>query len=180
MGDITNTDMWRHAFVYVSFDLNAAIPATIDDPFGVDWDDLGILVKGGPTESSAWGQNTSIYGRNGELLAQYVDELAWTLSFSCHEDNDVTKELRGIESGSHYGIKPKQCLLGFEYVRPGSKMRQITDMPAQVVQNGEIPRAENAVTSFPFQAVLFPNLQVTNSDGDPRYLIIQESDDLSS
>lgn len=181
MGDISNTNLWRHAFTFVAFDADgASLPSTIDDPFGSDWDDLGILVKGGPSESRAWGQDTPTFGRNGELLDRYVDELAVTFNFSVHEDNEVTEALRGIEGGIEYGVEPLKVKLGFELRNRGRKRRKITSAHALVVQSGDIAYPENAVTAYSFTATVFPDLDVTNADGAPAYWVVQSTDDSSS
>jgi len=41
-GDPTNASLWTDADVYVG-PLSATNPATIDDPFGVDWGLVGLL-----------------------------------------------------------------------------------------------------------------------------------------
>lgn len=175
-----NTNLWREAFVLVSFDIEAAGPSTINDPWPSEFEDVGILVKGGPSESSAWGQNTDFFGRNGEHLDRYIDELAVTFTFATHEDNLVTRALRGFTGDVQYGVKPIECLVGFERRNQGRVDRQWTLGHALVVANGEITYAENAVTSVPFQATVFPDPDTVDADGAPAYWQHQSSATISS
>ncbi len=180
MGDTNLTNLWRRAFVLVAFDLDATIPADIDTAFNSDWDDVGILVKGGPSGTTAYGQDTDFYGRNGEFLDSLIDDRSDVLDFACHEDNEVTQALRGVESGIAYAVGPVKVRIALETRNLDKKRRKISAAHALIFPNGATTAAENEVESFSFQARVIPDGETVNADGAPAVWIEQRTNDASS
>ena len=180
MGDPNLTNLWRRAFVLVAFDLDAVVPANISTAFNSDWDDVGILVKGGPAGNTSFGQDTDFYGRNGEFLDSLIDDRTDTLDFACHEDNEITQALRGVEAGVAYATGPVKVKLALETRNLDKKRRKISAGHALIFPNGATTAAENEVESFGFQARLVPDSGTLNADGAPAVWIEQRTNDASS
>lgn len=169
--DPTKAALWRICRIFLGLDLDATnVPATIDDPFDSTWIELGLLAKGGPQETPAWGQNTKLYARNGELVRTYEDEFSLTVDFGMLEvDGEGPRALvwPGSTETEVYVPRPAHVKLGFEYEEVGKRERLITPNYAKASINGGITKAENALASYPVRAEIFPDLNETNDDGEP-------------
>lgn len=183
MGDTTKAMLPRFCRVFVGLDLESVVvPANVDASFDSTWDDLGLLVKGGPTENSTWGQNTKLYARNGELVRTYQDEYSATIDFGVHEWNSATRQVMwpGSTEDKLYVPRPVPIAIAFEYVEDDVVERYITANYAKVVRTGATTRAENGLIAYPLQAEIFPDLEDVNDAGEPCLWVRQSTNDESS
>lgn len=183
MGDTTQAMLPRICRIFVGFDVDSTnVPADVEASFDSTWDELGLLVKGGPTENAAWGQNTKLFARNGELVRVYRDEFSQTVDFGVHEWNDATRELMwpGSTDSKLYTPAPVPVKLAFEYREEGQVRRMISANYAEVMLTGAVTKAENALIAYPCQAEMFPDLDDTNAAGQPCIWLTQQTDDSSA
>ena len=183
MGDTTNAMLPRFARVFVGLDVDSTVnPSTVNDDFGASWDELGLLAKGGPSENTAWGQNTKLYARNGELVRYYRDEFTLNIDFSVLEWNSATREVMwpGSTEDKLYVPRPVPIKIAFEYQELDRIDRFICANYAEVALSGAITRAENGLITYPLQAEIFPDLEDTNDAGEPCLWIRQSTDDEAS
>lgn len=165
-GDADNTSVWDDADVFVSFNLNATVPA-IGEDFGVDWEACGFLdgttgfaesVAETETSHKVWGQGT--------IKKTYKDTevmVAWL----ARERNDTTERL--ARPGNH-----EPFLLGLE-TREGDRVyRKITKEHAVARRNGDVTDNEDALSGIPLQATILPDTAIDAIDAD-RYWDIQDS-----
>jgi hypothetical protein len=165
-GDADNTSVWDDADVFVSFNLNATVPA-IGEDFGVDWEAVGFLdgttgfaesVSETETSHKVWGQGT--------IKKSYKDTEVM-VSFLARERNDTTERLG--RPGNH-----EPFLLALE-TREGDRVyRKITKEHAVAKRNGDVTDNEDALSGIPLQATILPDTAIDAIDAD-RYWDIQDS-----
>ncbi|MEU1496053.1 Ig-like domain-containing protein [Streptomyces sp. NPDC005732] len=162
-GDPTKANLWTDADVYVSFNLNAALPADADSPFGVDWELVGLLDgdEGFPEQRDEDTDDKFAWG--GILVRTSRQHFKLTKSFTCLEDNDITRRLvwPGSTETKIKVPRPEQVLVAFE-TREGEKVRRlITSRYAECSLDGDHGENETDLESATIACVIFPT-----ADGD--------------
>ena len=155
-GDTENASVWDDADVFVSFDLDAAVPATVDDDFGVEWELVGFLdgAAGFAEDVSETATSHMVWGQ-GAIKRSYKDTEVM-VSFTARERNETTERLARPNNR-------ERVLIAFE-VREGTKVfRKISREYAIVSRNGSVTDNEDALTGIPLQAWIAPDTTVDAS-----------------
>ena len=177
-GDPLNAAVWADADVYVG-PTTATNPATINDPFGVDWELVGLLDgDAGFTQSRNWEVDNSYYAWGGILVRRVLSRFQQTVTFTALEDNEIVRGLiwPGSPAGKLAVPRPERIKIAFE-TREGSKVRRlISAFQAEVTVNGDITDNETDLTRYELMATIFPD----PNDNPPTLFILQETDATSS
>lgn len=156
-GDPTNASLWTDADVYVG-PLTAADPATVDDPFGVDWALVGLLDGDeGFTESRDEDKDDK-YAWGGILVRTSRAHFKLTKSFTVLEDNATTRSLiwPGSTTSQLIVPVPERIKMAFETREGDTVKRLITAQYAEVDVDGDIQENETDLTSYSLVATIFP------------------------
>ena len=100
-GDTTNARQWSEADVYVSWNLNAVIPATVATAWGADWHLVGLLDGDDGFTYAQSEDTTDLFAWGGIIVKTSRKNFKQTVSFGALEWNDTTRRLRW--PGSHIG-----------------------------------------------------------------------------
>lgn len=176
-GDPSNASLWADADVYVA-PTTATNPLTVDDPFGPEWDLVGLLDGEVGFVQAREEETTDHYAWGGVLVRTSRRNFKLTQAFTALEWNDTTKELLfpGSAPGEIVVPRPARVKIAFE-MREGTKVRRlISAYEAEVVANGDIVENESTLTRYPLIATIFPDAQVT----PPRLFWTQETGAASS
>jgi len=162
-GDPTKANLWTDADVYVSTNLSAALPANANEPFGADWNLVGLLDGDDGFPETRDEDTNDLFAWGGILVRTSRQHFKLTKSFTALEDNDTTYSL--IWPGSTPDVikvpKPARVLVGFE-TREGDKGRRlITALYAEVSLDGDHGENESDLESATLACVIFPT-----ADGD--------------
>ncbi|GGJ86783.1 hypothetical protein GCM10011583_17930 [Streptomyces camponoticapitis] len=156
-GDPTNASLWTDADVYVG-PLSATNPATVDDPFSVDWGLVGLLDGDeGYTESRDEDKDDK-YAWGGILVRTSRAHFKLTKSFTALEDNETTRSLiwPGSTETEIIVPRPAQIKMAFE-TREGDKVKRlITAQYAEVDLDGDVQENETDLTAYSLVATIFP------------------------
>lgn len=161
-GDINNANVWNDADIYVSSDLSATLPATIDDPWPVAWDIAGLLDgQAGVVESEDFQDDETLWSWGAVATRQILARPLYTRTFTFHEYNEVTRGIiyPGSTTTKRYASRPQRVRLGFEF-RDGDLdviEREATTGFAVIRRDGELTRSESGLAVYPMRAVIFPD-----------------------
>ena len=126
MGNPANVDFWADADVFFSSNLAAPNPATVNDPFGIAWHQVGVLDGEEGFTTSREEDSTKYFGW-GEFITERRSNFAEPRTFTALETNPYTRMLRypGSPSGAikrpDYSVKYK---VAFEK-REGTKVHRL-------------------------------------------------------
>lgn len=171
-GDPDNASMWDDADVFVSFDLEADVPATVDDDFSGDWVLVGLLdgaagfaetVDEPRTTGRAWGA--------GVIKTNYKGAEV-TRKFTALEDNETTERL------ARPNLREK-VLIAFETREADKVTRHIARKPANVRRAGDSTANEDNLAMIPFQADIFPDTTI-DADDEDQFWLRQSTEPLGS
>jgi uncharacterized protein YjdB len=157
-GDPTKANLWTDADVYVSFNLNATLPADANTPFGVDWNQVGLLDGDEGLPESRDEDTDDKFAWGGILVRTSRQHFKLTKSFTCLEDNDTTRRLvwPGSTETRIKVPRPEQVLVAFE-TREGDKVRRlITSQYAECSLDGDHGENETDLESATIACVIFP------------------------
>lgn len=177
-GDPSNARLWADADVYVSFDLDAVNPSTINDDFGVDWDLVGILdADAGFTQSRNMDEG-DLFGWGMGIVRTSRRNFKLTYAFTALEDNPTTFRLAWPGSTRNgtivapTGNRIERVKVAFEKRDDGTGVvhRLISYYQAEITVNGDITENESTLAATPFLATIFP-------DGDGNLFHEQRVDD---
>lgn len=161
-GDPTNANIWSNADTYVSFDLEADNPATIDDEFPGAWDLVGLLDgdDGFPEDHEVDEGDHFAWG--GVFITTTYAHDKITKKFSALEDNDTTDRLRwpGSTDDSIVIPRPERIKIAFETTNGAVKRRLISANYALVTVDGTVDVNETDVAKLPFIATIVPDTSV--------------------
>jgi hypothetical protein len=164
-GDPSEARLWADADVYVSFNLDAAVPATVDDDFDLgDWELVGLLDGDAGFVESRNQDKTDIYAWGQVLVRTSRRNYKETHTFTALEWNDTTKRLyRPGSTDTVWKVakKPERVLVAFETREDDTVTRIITAYQAEIEVNGDVTRNETDLSKLPFIATIFPT-----DDGD--------------
>lgn len=160
-GSPDNANIFDGADVLVSFDLDAALPATIDDAFDGDWSLVGLLDgEDGFGESRDW--DTADHFAWGNLPIRTLRKnFKLTRTFTAKETNATTDRLRWPGSTSSQVVVPRveRVLVAFETrdTVAGITRRVICRRYAGITPDGDIEENDSDVASVSFAATVFPD-----------------------
>lgn len=157
-GDPTKANLWTDADVFVSFDLSATLPADADTPFGVGWDQIGLLDGDDGFPETRDEDTDDKFAWGGVLVKTSRQHFKLTKAFTCLETNATTRQLiwPGSTATRIKVPRPARVLLGFE-VREGDKVRRlITSNYAECSLDGDHGENETDLESATIIATIFP------------------------
>ncbi|MCX4993853.1 Ig-like domain-containing protein [Streptomyces longwoodensis] len=157
-GDPTNANLWTDADVYVTWNLNAPLPASAEDPFGPDWHLVGLLDGDEGFPEGRDEDTDDKYAWGGILVKTSRSHFKLTKSFTCLEDNATTRRLvwPGSTETKIKVPRPEKVKVGFE-TREGDKTRRlITSLYAECALDGDHGENETDLESATIQATIFP------------------------
>jgi hypothetical protein len=162
-GTPENARQWADADVYVAFSLDAANPNTIDDPFGSEWDLVGLLDGDAGFTESRSEDTTDHFAWGGLLIRTSRRNFVMTRTFTSLEaSSPVVVRLRYPGSTNDEIVVPsgnriEQVKLAFETVDRDITRRVITRAYAEIMVDGDVTENEQAISSIPFSARIFPD-----------------------
>jgi hypothetical protein len=162
-GTPENARQWAEADVYVSFDLEAALPATINDPFDSDWELAGLLDGDAGFVESRNEDMTDFFAWGGLLIRTARRNFILTRTFTSLEaSSPVIDRLRYPGSTDDEIVVPsgnriEQVKVAFETVDRDITRRVITRNYAEVTVDGDVTESEQALSSIPFVVKVFPD-----------------------
>lgn len=163
VSDPTKANLWTDADVYVSFNLNATLPANADEPFGPDWELVGLLDGDDGFPESRDEDTDDKFAWGGILVRTSRQHFKLTKSFTALEDNDVTRQLvwPGSTATKIKVPRPARVKVAFE-TREGIKKRRLaTSLYAECALDGDHGENETDLESATIACTIFPT-----SDGD--------------
>jgi len=162
-GDPTKANLWTDADVYVSWDLNAALPASADEPFGPAWSLTGLLDGDEGFPETRDEDTDDKYAWGGILVRTSRSHFKLTKSFTVLEDNETTRKLvwPGSTETKIRVPRPEKVKVAFE-TREGEKVRRlVTSLYAECALDGDHGENETDLESATIACTIFPT-----SDGD--------------
>ena len=171
-GDITKTNLWADADVYISTNLAATLPADASTPFGIDWTLVGLLDGGDGFEESREEEKKDHYAWGGILAKVSRKNFKLTEKFSVLEDNAATRSLIWPGSTETEIIKPVPVPIKIAFeTREGDKVkRRISRNYAEVDVDGNLKEGEEDLTKATLVATIFPD-----ASAPPVYFDVQRT-----
>lgn len=157
-GDPLKANLWTDADVYVSSDLNAALPASANDPFGAAWSLVGLLDGDEGFPESRDEDTDDKFAWGGILVRTSRNHFKLTKNFTALEDNATTYSLLWPGSTPTQIVvpRPARMKIAFE-TREGSKVRRlISALYAEITLDGDHGENETDLESMTFAATIFP------------------------
>lgn len=157
-GDPTKANLWTDADVYVSWNLNATLPANAETAFGPDWHLVGLLDGDEGFPESRDEDTDDKFAWGGVLVRTSRQHFKLTKSFTALEDNDTTRKLvwPGSTDTRIKVPRPEQVLVAFE-TREGDKVRRlITSQYAECSLDGDHGENETDLESATIAATIYP------------------------
>jgi hypothetical protein len=176
IGDPNNVAVWGDADMYVTYDLDAAIPADENTAFDPDvWDAFGILNGEKGISEASDKDETKIPGWGWGIVRTGYKNFATSWKFTTLEDNDVSWALRNPNSTApdiSADRTPVPVKLAYE-IRDGDRVkRKITKGYALVTQDGEVNITESGAAETSFIAWIYPD--------DERNIFTEQPDNIGS
>ena len=158
-GNPDKASIWGDADVYVGFDLTAVTPATVAEPFGGDWDLVGLLDGDAGFEESRSQDSSDFFAWGGLLVRTSRRNFKLTRKFVMLEENAVTLGLiwPGSGVGERRVPKVKKVKLGFETVDGEKVKRVITRRHAEIAEVGTIKDSESELTKIEITVDIYPD-----------------------
>ncbi|MER7813678.1 Ig-like domain-containing protein [Streptomyces sp. NPDC006798] len=157
-GDPTKANLWTDADVYVSFNLAAALPASVNAPFSADWKLVGLLDGDEGFPESRDEDTDDKYAWGGILVKTSRAHFKLTKSFTALEDNATTRRL--VWPGSTDTLvkvpRPEKVLIAFETREGEKKRRLISALYAECVLDGDRGENETDLEAATLTATIFP------------------------
>lgn len=159
--DPDNAHIYDTSDVYVSFNLEATDPASVDDEFGVDWELVGLLQEGSGFTTARDEDTGDHFSWNGGFIRRHYKNVHVTKAFTPIEDNDTVRRIinRGVYEDTELVLAtgpPERCKLALvltdtpkDYVKI-----EIWD-EAEVVMSGDVVESEEDITAYEFTAHIF-------------------------
>ena len=159
-GDPAKATIWPNADVF-SGDTDAEDPATVDAPFGSDWDLVGLLDGDAGFVQAREEETNDIYAWGGILVRTSRRNFKQTVAFTALEDNETTKALiwPGSAGGELIVPRPARVKVGLEMREGSTVKRLISAYEAEVVINGDITDSEADITRYELLATIFPTAE---------------------
>lgn len=163
-GEPTNARLWSDADVYVAFlsdTPSPTTPATVNDPFGSDWELVGLLDGDDGFTDTRNEDVTDLYAWGGILIRTSRRNFKWTRAFTALEKNFATDRLMWPGSTPSQIVVPsgnriERVKVAFETQDGDNKYRLITNYEAEITVNGDVNENETDIASVPFMVTVFP------------------------
>ncbi len=167
-GDPDKASIWGDADVYVG-EIDAATPANVDTPFGLDWDIAGLLDGDAGFEESRSQESKDFFAWGGLLVRTSRRNFKLQRKVTMLETNAVTLGLIWPGSGQGERRVPirKKWKLGFETVDGDKTARVITRKHAEVAEVGTIKDSESELTKLELTFDIFPDADGVLFDVQP-------------
>lgn len=168
-GDPDKASIWGDADVFVGFDLDAETPASVDVPFGLDWDLVGLLDGDAGFEESRSQDSSDFFAWGGLLVRTSRRNFKLTRKFTVLEENAVTLGLiwPGSGQGERRVPKVKRIKLGFETTDGDKVKRVITRRYAEIAEVGTIKDSESELTKIEITVDIYPDADGVLFDVQP-------------
>lgn len=169
--------LWGDADVYVSFDLEAAVPATIEAPFSAEWDLVGLLDGDTGFTESREEETADQFAWGGILMRTSRRNFKLTRSFMAYESNETTFRLRYPGSTATSIVAPsgnriERVKIAFETRDQDITERFISAYQAEVVPDGDVVQGESEISAITFIATIYPD-----ADGE---LFVRQTSEVAS
>lgn len=164
-GSPSNARLWADADVYVAFladTPNPTNPATIDAPFGTDWDLVGLLDGEDGFTDTRNEDVTDLYAWGSILLRTSRRNFKWTRKFTAKERNVVTDRLMWPGSSEAQIVVPsgnriERVQVAFETRDGDNTYRLITNFEAEITVDGDLNENETDIADVSFLVTVFPS-----------------------
>lgn len=158
-GDPSNAALWADADVYIG-DTDAVDPATVNDPFGGDWELVGLLDGDDGFTENRDEDVTDHFAWGGILVRTSRKNFKFTKKFTALEDNEATRSVLwpGSTLGGELVVpRPVRKKIAFE-TREGDVVRRlISAYEAEVILDGDLTENEGDLTKYPLLATIYPD-----------------------
>jgi hypothetical protein len=181
-GNPEKASIWGDADVYVGPD-TATIPGSIDEPFGSEWELVGLLDGDAGFEESRSMDTSDFFAWGGLLIRTSRRNFVLTRKFTALEDNAATAGLVWPGSGPGERVIPNlqhRFKIGFQTYDGLKVKRVISSLVAQVDEVGTIKDAESELTKYEITVKIYPTgegklFDVQPIDGAPTVVSIATS-----
>lgn len=168
-GNPDKASIWGDADVFVTHDLEADNPATIDDPFPATWDLVGLLDGEAGFEESRSRDTSDYFAWGGLLIRTARRNFVLTRKFVALEENAVTLGLVWPGSGLGERRIPKadKFKIGFQTEDGAKTKRVISRRHAEVEEVGTIKDSESELTKLEITVKIYPDAEGVLFDVQP-------------
>jgi hypothetical protein len=157
-GNPENASVWTHADVLLSFEDEPAVPATIDDDFGVDWEYLGILNGDTGISETPSATLTKHAGWGFGIIAETEKDFDMEWSFTGRETNPVVARLMQIDEDGYQSYGPAvQAFVAVRLYYGDREKRKMSVRKCQVRRSGPQSATETSIEEYGFMVTLVPD-----------------------
>lgn len=153
-GDPANAALWADADVYIA-DIDATLPTDAEDPFGVEWDLVGLLDgDAGFEHSGDFQAKDDFYAWGGLLVRSARRNWKQQVKFTALENNDTVVDLFSpyVVPDPHFSF-----LLALETRESDIVHRVITSNYAQVDARDNLKASESDLQKYGFTCTIYPD-----------------------
>jgi hypothetical protein len=160
-GDTEKASIWGDADVYVTDDLDAPIPDTIQDAFNESWDLVGLLDGDAGFEEERSEDTSDKYAWGSILVRTQRSNFSLTRKFTALEDNPVVNGLLWPGSTATKRRVPRRHKFKIAFhTRDGIKeKRVISTLYAEVSNVGTIKDSETDLTKYEITVKIYPTAE---------------------
>ncbi|MFT4288173.1 hypothetical protein [Nocardioides sp.] len=157
-GNTENARLWADADVYVTPDLAATEPATVDTAFAAAWGLVGLLNGEEGFTTAREEETNDHFAWGGILVRTSRRNFKLTRTFVALEDNATTRSLiwPGSPAGKLIVPRPVPVKVAFETRDGETKRRLITKRYAVITVDGDETENETDLTSVTLLATIYP------------------------
>lgn len=153
-GDTSNAALWADADVFIA-EVGATLPTDVDDPFGVEWDLVGLLDGDvGFEHSGDFQSKDDFYAWGGILVRTSRRNWKQQVKFTALENNDAV-----IDLFSPYTVPAPRApfLLALETREGDTVHRVITTNHAEVDTRENLKLSESDLQKYGFTCTIYPD-----------------------
>jgi hypothetical protein len=160
-GNTEAASLWADANVYVTDDLTAGLPPSIDEEFGEEWDLVGLLDGDAGFEEARSEDSTDFYAWGQVLVRTSKRNFSLTRKFTALEDNAVVAGIVYPGSTATKIRVPKKHLfkIAFETFDGEKKKRLVSTRYVEVSEIGTIKDSESELTKYEVTVKIFPTAE---------------------
>lgn len=158
-GNPENAKVWAHADVLVSFEDNPAIPASLANDFGEDWEYVGLLngTDGFPETASSTNTKHTAWGFG--VIEETERDHELMRSFKTREVNEVVHQLMypGSEGGDLKFGPAAQAFIAFVTYKGEDEQRYISRRKCLIRRDGATTVNEDNLEETGFMVTILPD-----------------------
>lgn len=160
-GNTEAASLWADANVYVTDDLSAELPPTIDDEFGDEWNLVGLLDGDAGFEEARSEDSSDFYAWGQVLVRTSKRNFSLTRKFTALEDNAIVAGIVYPGSTATKIRVPKKHLfkIAFETFDGEKKKRLVSTRYVEVSEIGTIKDSESELTKYEITVKIFPTAE---------------------